>query len=157
MRWSARHEAVRRRPAETWGPAVVAWSVLAVAALVGACGDEGSAGPDAGVTIEDIISDPGEHVGQEVAVSGEVGEVFRPYAFTLESGDTDSVLVVSSARLQVVEASVVRAIGRVARTPISSEQASPDVAAFVRDVAKQSHDHVIVASEVHTLEEPGQF
>ncbi len=136
---------------------ILALSVLAVAAFTGGCDDEGSAGPDAGVTIEDIISEPGDHLRQEIAVSAEVGEVFRPYAFTLKSGDTDAVLVVSSDRVQVLEASVVRAIGRVVETPIDPEEASPDVAAFIRNVVKEEHyEHAIVASEVHTLQEPGE-
>ena len=130
--------------------------LLCAATLVfGACGDEGSAGPDAGYSIHDIVGDPGEVVGKEVVVSGEVGDVFRPHAFTLKSDDGEAVLVVSPD--PVVEGSVARVIGRVVETPVDAAEASPDIAAFLRDITDDSYQSAIIAREVDRLEGPGEF
>ncbi len=121
----------------------------------GACGDEGSAGPDAGYTVGDIVADPGKVVGKEVVVSGEVGDVFRPHAFTLESEDGERVLVVSPD--QVVEGSVARVTGRVVARPVDAAETSPAVAAFVRTISDDAYEHAIVAREVARLEGPGEY
>ena len=122
--------------------------------LIGACQEDHMAGPDEGITMEDIVWDPGPLVGQEVAVSAEVREVFPPYAFTLESGHAQPVLIVSPDSVRVAEASVVQAIGRVVSAPVDTGDVRADVAAFVRDVAGDDYGHAIVAREVVTLEEP---
>ncbi|MGH9041192.1 MAG: hypothetical protein ACRDZ3_13280 [Acidimicrobiia bacterium] len=89
--------------------------------------------------------------------AGKWGEVFPPYAFTLAGDGVEMVLVVSPDPVRVMEASVVRAIGRLARRPVDAGDVRPDVAAFVRQVAGEDYKHVFVASEVHTLEEPGGY
>ena len=136
-------------------PARVFLTVVAVL-LAGACQEDHTAGPDEGISMEDIVSDPGALVGQELAVSAEVREVFPPYAFTLKSGRSQPVLVVSPDAVRVVEASVVQAIGRVVSAPVDGGDVRADVAAFVREVAGDDHGHAIVAREVVTLEEPDQ-
>lgn len=107
--------------------------------------------------MRDIVSDPGAHLGEEVAVSAQVREVFPPYAFVLRAGDTREVLVVSADPVPVVEDSVVQAIGRLTAVPVARADVPPDVASFVADVAGNDYGHVFVASEVITLEEPGEF
>jgi hypothetical protein len=134
-------------------PIIVLLAAMSVA--FAACGDEGSAGPDAGYTVGDIVSDPGELVGKELVVSGAVGDVFRPHAFTLESDDGKGVLVVSPD--QVVEGSVARVTGRVVTMPVEAEETSPDVAAFVRSIPDDTYEHAIVAREVDKLEGSGEY
>ena len=131
-------------------------AVLLFAAMfvVGGCGDDGSAGPDAGYSIRDIVANPADVVGNEVVVSGEVGDVFRPHAFTLESEDGEAVLVVSPD--QVVEGSVVRVNGRVVKTPVDAPETPPDIAAFVRGATDDSYEHAVIAREVDRLEGPGE-
>lgn len=124
--------------------------------LTGACQEDRTAGPDEGITMDNIVSDPDALVGQEVAVSAEVRDVFAPYAFTLKSGHSQPVLIVSPDAVRVVEASVVQAIGRVVSTPVDAGDVRAEVAAFVRDIAGDGYRHAIVASEVITLDEPGQ-
>lgn len=137
--------------------AVAAVLLFTLTVTAVACDDEGSAGPDASLTMEDIVTNPNGLVGDEVAVSAEVADVFRPYAFTLKSGEGTSVLVVSPELVRVVKASVVRVIGNVVPTPLTSEQVPNDVAAFVQHVAGDGYRHAILTSQIETLEEPGDF
>jgi len=117
--------------------------------------NEGSAGPDAGYSIEDIVDNPGDVVGNEVVVSGEVGDTYRPHAFTLESNEGEAVLVVSPD--QVVEGSVARVTRRVVETPVGAAETSSDVAAFLRGITEATYEHAIVAREVARLEGPGEY
>lgn len=135
-------------------PRAIAVLLVGAMFVLGGCGDDGSAGPDAGYSIRDIVADPGDLVGKEVVVSGEVGDVFRPHAFTLQSEEGEAVLVVSPD--QVVEGSVVRVNGRVVETPVDAPETSPDVAAFVRDVTDDRYEHAVIAREIARLEGPGE-
>jgi hypothetical protein len=128
--------------------------LITATAVIGACGDDGSAGPDAGYSLQDIVADPADVVGKEVVVSGEVGDVFRPHAFTLQSDNGEAVLVVSPD--QVVEGSVVRVNGRVVKTPVDAKETSPAVAAFVRAITDGSYEHAVIGREVDRLEGPGE-
>ncbi len=94
--------------------------------------------------MQDIVSDPGALADEEVAVSAEVDAVFRPYAFSLKSGEGRSVLVVSPELIEVAEANVVRVIGDVVPTPLDSRYVPKDVAAFVEDVAGDDHRHASI-------------
>lgn len=134
---------------------VIVVVLLATAAfVVGACGDDGSIGQDAGYSIQDIVANPGAVVGKEVVVSGEVGDVFRPHAFTLQSDDGEAVLVVSPD--QVVEGSVVRVNGRVVQTPVDAPETTPAVAAFLRGITDDGYKHAVIAHQVDRLEGPGE-
>ncbi len=52
--------------------------------------EERSAGPEVGVTVSDIADNPQEYYGSEVTVSGEVGELIGPRAFTIGTQDDAS-------------------------------------------------------------------
>jgi hypothetical protein len=56
-------------------------------------------GPERGVTIHDILDDPGRYVGRTVTVSAEAEHVFTPHAFKLSDAD---LLVVSARPLRFV-------------------------------------------------------
>ena len=64
--------------------------LLAIVLVGVSCGDQGSAGPEAGYTLADIVARPAELDGREVAVSASVSDVARPYAFRLATGDGTS-------------------------------------------------------------------
>ena len=131
--------------------------VCATAIFAGGCGDEGSAGPDAGYSIDDIVANPTEVVGKEVVVSGEVGDVFRPHALTLESEGGEAVLVVGEDLVRVAEGAVARAIGRVVETPFGRGEVPADIAAFLGDVTEHGYRHAIVATEIQILDGPNEF
>ncbi len=78
--------------------------------------EEQSAGPEAGVTISDITDNPEEYYDSTVTVSGEVGELIGPRAFTIgtedDLGGGEGVLVVSGdPALNLVEGMPVQVIG----------------------------------------------
>lgn len=52
---------------------------LMLALLVGGCASDETAGP----TVEQIVDNPAEYVGEAVTVSGEVDAVYGPNAFTI--------------------------------------------------------------------------
>jgi hypothetical protein len=98
---------------------LVATAVLA-AAVLGACGTEDdTAGPEQGVTVEEIQEPQyfyeGEYLGQEVTVSAAVTAVIDPRSFELAGEDygADSLLVMTSAPAAVQEGQVVRVTGTV--------------------------------------------
>lgn len=79
---------------------LVALLLLACAGFLGACQAEE---PNTGVTIDDIVDNPQDYVGQTVTVSGEIGRVYGPNAFTLGSdaalGEGILVIIPSTANV----------------------------------------------------------
>ncbi len=61
---------------------IVALVILAIILWVVLTGEE-SAGPEAGVTVSDLTQAPDQFVGQDVIVSGSIGEVLSPQAFAI--------------------------------------------------------------------------
>lgn len=92
----------------TWGW-IIGAVVLAILAfvLIQLFNEEQSAGPEAGVTVSDIADNPQEYYGSTVTVSGEVGELIGPRAFTLGAEDDlggGSLLIVGAQQLlQIME------------------------------------------------------
>ncbi|MFB9386657.1 hypothetical protein ACFFTK_26195 [Pseudonocardia petroleophila] len=89
------------------------------AAVLGACSTQETAGPESGVTIEEIQEPQnfyeGEYLGQRVTVSAEVTDVLDPSSFELagqEYGE-DSLLVQTAAPTEVRQGEVVRVVGTV--------------------------------------------
>lgn len=73
---------------------VAVWIVLAVL--------DDSAGPERGVTLEQVADEPDELEGRSVTVSGELAEFLVPgRALPLGEGFTDTVLVVPASGTQV--------------------------------------------------------
>jgi hypothetical protein len=131
-----RRRAERRRPGGGLAAAAALGLLAAVVVIVAAFAllDQDSAGPETGVTIEDVADEPERYVGQTVTVSGEVDEVVAPNAFTI--GDDDELLVViprlgpaaNPAALEEDDA-VVRITGQVAslELPTFEELADADL------------------------------
>lgn len=89
------------------------------AAVLGACATQETAGPESGVTVEDIQEPQnfyeGEYLGQQVTVSAEVTDVLDAGSFELagqEYGE-DSLLVQTAAPTEVLPGQVVRVVGTV--------------------------------------------
>ncbi len=59
-----------------------------------------TAGPQAAATINNIVTNPSEFMGRTVTVSGEVGEVIGPRAFTI--GEPQELLVVGANELPTI-------------------------------------------------------
>jgi len=123
-----------------WATALVALVVIAFGAwVVWALVDDDSAGPDTGVTLNEIADEPGQHIGRTVTISGEVESVepdglvggdasVRPRAFAI-GGDAlgEQVLVVPSGGLTaagVDEGDIVQVTGTVRR--FSAEEFQDD-------------------------------
>jgi len=73
--------------------AIILWQLFA---------EEQSAGPEAGVTVSDITDNPSEYYDSTVTVSGEVGELIGPRAFTIGTQDDlggGTLLVVGAQQL----------------------------------------------------------
>jgi hypothetical protein len=97
-------------PRRSSGGSAVAWAIAAVVilgllawALWATFADDDSAGPEAGVTLQQVASDPAELAGSQVVVSGQIADVLTeedvigadltgPSAFIL--GEDGEVLVV---------------------------------------------------------------
>jgi hypothetical protein len=88
-------------------------------AVLGACSSADTAGPESGVTIDDIQEPQnfyeGEYLGKQVTVSAEVTDVLDPTGFEIagrEYGE-DSLLVQTAAPTEVRQGEVVRVVGTV--------------------------------------------
>ena len=82
--------------------ALVGILVVAVAAWIVLAALDDSAGPERGVTLEQVADEPDELEGRSVTVSGELAEFVVPgRAFPLGEGFTDTVLVVPATETQV--------------------------------------------------------
>lgn len=84
--------------------------MLAAAVLLASCGGEeaegtdgeGSERPRVGVTLTDITENPEEFIGADVTVSGEVGDLVGPQAFTIGGEEflgTDELLILGAEEL----------------------------------------------------------
>ncbi len=98
---------MQTKPADRGGGMKWLWIVLGIAALailawilIQLFNAEPSAGPEEGIGISDITENPQEYYGQDVNVSGEVGEILRPRAFTIGTQDeaAGGTLLVVGAR-----------------------------------------------------------
>jgi hypothetical protein len=97
------------KPAGRGGGMKWLWIVLGIAALailawilIQLFNAEPSGGPEEGVGISDITENPQEYYGQDVNVSGEVGELIGPNAFTIGTQDAaagGTLLVVGAKQL----------------------------------------------------------
>jgi hypothetical protein len=69
--------------------------------------EERSAGPETAATISDIVDDPQTYYGNTVTVSGEIGELIGPRAFTIgtqeELGGGTLLVVGAQALPQIIE------------------------------------------------------
>lgn len=90
-------------------------ATLSIVLAIGACSTGDSAERDEGVSVNDITNADAdtlreEFVGDEITVSGEIGEVLSPAAFTI--GD-DDLLVVGPTPVDPKEGLEVRITGTV--------------------------------------------
>ncbi len=94
-----------------WG-LIVGATILVVVVVAGIVlfqlfNEEPSAGPEVAAEISDITDDPYEYYGSTVTVSGEVGEIIDPRAFTIGTQDElvgGNLLVVGAQELpQIIE------------------------------------------------------
>lgn len=107
------------RPRPTTRIVTVAVAAALCSVVLGACSTQETAGPESGVTIEEIQEPQnfyeGEYLGEQVTVSAEVTDVLDPSSFELagrEYGE-DSLLVQTAAPTEVVQGQVVRVVGTV--------------------------------------------
>jgi len=148
----------------TWVVLFAVALVAAIAAWVWLVNDDDSAGPERGVTVEDIAETDafdddgfaGSLIGQQVTVSGNVSEVVGATAIRLGGDDFggDGILVVqvSGAGASVTEGDDVRVTGTVRDF---------DAAAFERELGSDVYEddiydpwvdeNVLVASNVTEL------
>ncbi len=102
------------KPAGRGGGMKWLWIVLGIAALailawilIQLFNAEPSGGPEEGASISNITENPQEYYGQDVTVSGEVGELIGPNAFTIGNQDEaagGTLLVVGANELsQILE------------------------------------------------------
>ncbi len=159
----------RRTPKRTTQRSGVPWLLLLVGAIIVAIGlwawlanDDDSAGPERGVTVEDIadteaFDDDGfgdSLLGQQVTVSGNVSEMVGQNALRLGGEDFggDGILVIQVTASGITEDDDVRVTGTVREF---------DVAAFERDFGTEVYEgdlytpwvdeNVLVASNVTEL------
>lgn len=99
---------------------MVVAGAAAVGALVAGCGgDEQSAGPEQGVTVDEVQENQyfyeGEYLGQVVTVSGAVTETISDRTFEIDGEDygEDSLLVITAEPVAVAEGDVLRITGTV--------------------------------------------
>ncbi|MDP8949153.1 MAG: hypothetical protein M3N00_02765 [Actinomycetota bacterium] len=109
----------RRFPLWIWvlGPIVVVVTAMALLALL-RVGDP--AGPEAGVTLDEITEDPSRFFGETVTVEGGVAEVLGPRSFLIsERLSAGDLLVVSPVPLSEVG-------GQRGGDPLSDDEMSED-------------------------------
>lgn len=93
-------------------------TLVAAAGLVG-CGRAESSGPEAGVTVNDLLGSEeyfeGDYLGRRVTVSATVSEVLAPRSFELDGVDygDPSLLVQTPEPVVVEEGQVLRVTGTV--------------------------------------------
>ncbi len=95
------------RPNWLWWIAGIAALVILALILWQLFAEEQSAGPEAGVTISDITDNPQEYYDSTVTVSGQVGELIGPRAFTIGTEDSvggGTLLVIGAKQLpEIIE------------------------------------------------------
>ncbi|MDR7301442.1 hypothetical protein [Haloactinomyces albus] len=85
--------------------------------VVAGCGGGDTAGPQRGVTVEELQQEQyfyqGNYLGRTVTISAAVSEVRGPQSFELSGGDfgDDTLLVVTSRPVEIEEGRVVRVTG----------------------------------------------
>jgi hypothetical protein len=98
---------------------MVVAGAAAVGALVAGCGDDRSAGPERGVTVDEVQENQyfyeGEYLGQVVTVSGAVTKTISNRTFEIDGEDygEDSLLVITAEPVAVAEGDVLRVTGTV--------------------------------------------
>ena len=116
----------------------LALGALAVAVLVAfvvvVAGEDDSAGPERGLSLRELLDDPGQHLGDVVTVSGEVARLDgRRGAFTIgdRTDAQENELFVASVQAtgfdagRLREESVVRVTGEVRRITERERQDDP--------------------------------
>ena len=137
----------------------IAVAVLAASLSLGSLGACSSAGPERGVTAQDVADDTGvliddDMIGSEVTVSGEVAEVVGPLGFVI--GDSDwtggPLRVVNFTGEKVTEGDVLRVKGTVRRF-LDSRQYEDEFGVNFDEsrYAAWEDDHVLVAHDVTDL------
>jgi hypothetical protein len=103
--------------------AATAIAPAAIALAVG-CGEgDRSAGPESGVTVEDMEEDQyfheGEYLGKKVTISAAVSEILAPNSIEANGADygDDSLLVIAQHPLDVSVGDVLRITGTVGPVP----------------------------------------
>lgn len=109
------------------GRPALALAALATAStllLVGCAATADSAGPEAGISVQDVWEDADRLVGQQVVVSAEVQRILSPRAFVVAGGDraVDPLLVLHDAPDVPGASALVRVTGIVRQT-LDFEQA----------------------------------
>jgi len=100
-----------------------------ILALAVACGDDSSAGPEAGVTIEDLEENQyfyeGEYLGQTVTVSAAVSEILTEDRIEVNGGEygDESLLVIMKQPVDVAVGDVIRITGTVGQYHMTMEEA----------------------------------
>ena len=149
---------------------VVAVFAVVTAAALGGCGDEESAGPERGVTLEDVrddnavvdddegFEDPGRYEGDTVTVSGEVAVVVSDQLFRLgdeQLGQPQSVLVFAPGSTdELDDDDLVRVTGVVRSITVDTFEDSFGIS---WDPAYETWvgGHAIDASKVSVIDERG--
>jgi hypothetical protein len=110
---------------------MVAGTAVAVVALVGCGDDDRGAGPERGVTVDEVQEDQyfyeGEYLGQVVTVSGAVTEVISDRTFEIDGEDygEDSLLVITAEPVTVAVGDVLRITGTVGQYHRVMESETP--------------------------------
>jgi hypothetical protein len=107
-----------------------AFAALAITfGAIAGCGDsDSSAGPERGVTVEEVEEDQyfheGEYLGQTVTVSAAVSEVLAENRIEVNGTDhgDDSLLVIAGEPLDVAVGDIVRITGTVGQYHVTMEE-----------------------------------
>lgn len=97
-------------------------------ALAVGCGDDSSAGPEAGVSIEELEENQyfyeGEYLGQTVTVTAAVSEILTEDRIEVNGGEygDESLLVIAKQPLDVAVGDVVRITGTVGQYHVTIEE-----------------------------------
>ncbi len=146
-----------------------AWLVgvlLVLAAIVGLwvwANDDDSAGPERGVTVEDVAEDQAfdddgfadDLAGREVTVSGNVSEVVSASAIRLGGDDFggDGLLVIGVSKTDISEGDEVRVTGKVRKFDAAQFETEFGWDFYDEPVYDAWRDeHVLVAQSTSTLE-----
>lgn len=133
---------------------------LSGTAALAACAEE-SAGPERGVTFQEVVEDRGDElVGQTVTLSARVDEVIAPSTFYLGEDTDERLLVVGAETVEpeenvIVDGSYVEVTGEV-RDFNTTEVASESGGAVQDDeLETTTEENYLLAQEVELLSEPG--
>lgn len=147
----------------------VAAGAVALALLLGGCGDDGSAGPNEGVTLDDVTEEDGldfdtgegepddadAYVGEEVTVSGEVAARINDTTFHIGDESVDDSLLVFADEAIIPELSsndivqVTGTVREVDRDTFETEFGIP----WDDEYAGVGSRHAVIATEVEVIGE----